>query len=66
MQNACSGCGRELQHKELVTTLIPGVEISVNKKDESKMRLKLANGSIDSRTTMVFCQNCLQLKDFGV
>ena len=65
-KNACDGCGEPFAHKVQAVAIIPFVEIEQHPLDTEQIRLKLSVDAVDTRAIKVFCQACLNLKNFIV
>ena len=62
--NECAGCGNSFTDKDKVNVILSNIEIELNQKDNSQLRLKLSEGAITSRTILIYCNKCLNLKDW--
>ena len=63
-RNRCSCCGLPFNDGDHSTVIIPDVEIEVEYKD--KLHLKLSPEAINARKAKLYCNNCLNFKEFVI
>jgi hypothetical protein len=60
----CDNCKRKITNGDHVTVIIPNVEISTKTSEPDTMHLKLSKFSLTTRAMKVYCNKCLEIKNY--